>query len=163
MEGEGMSLVKIAACSLSLIFLHTIPEAAPAGFVEDMAKCSAIKSQQQQQACYQNAGKPKGTCRQFVELLPVADVAQEYGQSEEWVVANHKVNLWAQTSENGKKPKVGELLPGSRALLLETSTQDYKVKSPFDGSTGWVNHIQVKGFRTLNDKTFQPCDSQSVK
>jgi hypothetical protein len=152
--------IKPAACFLFFLFSLALPGSLSAGFVEDMAKCSAIKGKQQQQACYQNAGKPAGVCRQFVELLSAAAVAQEYGQSEEWVVANHKVNLWAKTSEEKKFPKVGELLPGSRALLLETSIQDYKVKSPYDGSTGWVNQIQVKGVRFLNDKTFQPCNAK---
>lgn len=154
-------MVKFSIYSGVILFFLAIYEAPLAGsFVEDMAKCATIKNKQQQQACYKNAGKPAGACRQFVELLPAAAIAKEYGRSEEWVVANHKVNLWAKTSEKGREPKVGELLPGSRALLLDTSTQDYKVKSPYDGSTGWVNHIQVKGVRTLDDKTFQPCTTK---
>jgi len=158
-----MNLIKLAAYFLAIIFLLAMPRPASAGFVEDMAKCGAIKDKQQQQDCYKSAGKPAGVCRQFVELQPVAVVAKELGRTEEWVVANHKVNLWAKTSANGKKPKVGELLPGSRALLLETSTQDYKVKSPLDGSIGWVNQIQVKGISSLEDRTFRPCNLSSAK
>lgn len=96
-------------------------------------------------------------CKQFVELWSAQEVAQEMGTSEQWVVANHKITVWAKTTEQGRFPKIGALLPGSRALLLKTSGNDFKIKSPLDGSVGWVNHMQVKGMMMLDDKTFEPC------
>lgn len=123
--------IKHAACFLVFLFLLALPDTSSAG-----------------------------ECKQFVELHSSADVAREMGASEEWVVANHKIKLWAKTSEQGRFPKAGELLPGSRALLLEASSQDYKVKSPYDGSTGWVNQIQVKRVSYRDDKTFRPCSTK---
>lgn len=139
------------------------PAMSSENFVDDMAKCSSIKDKQQQQSCYKNAGKPTGTCRQFVELVSSAAVADELGKTEAEVKDYYKINLWAKTSEQGKFPKVGEAMPGSNALLLATSGEDYKVKSQLDGSVGWVNRIQVKGVRTLDDRTFMPCKKPGAK
>jgi len=96
-------------------------------------------------------------CRQFIELLPAKEVAKEMGTTEAWVVANHKINVWSKPTEKGRYPRVGYLLPGSRALLLDTSIQDVRVRSPFDKSVGWVGKIQVKGTLMLDDKTYEPC------
>ena len=97
-------------------------------------------------------------CRQFIELWPASKVAQELGRSEAWVVSSYKVNVWAKKTEDGKFPKVGEMRAGSRALLLEISDQDFKVKSPLDGSIGWVGQIQVSGILRQDDQTFEPCN-----
>lgn len=156
-----MSIVKFVGMHLAVavLILLSAPGSPSAGFVEDMAKCSSIKDNAQQQSCYKNAGKPTGKCRQFVELVSAALVAQELGTTESAVANNYKITLWAKTSAQGKHPKAGEALPGSKALLLATSGEDYKVKSQLDGSVGWVNKIQVTGVRSLDDRTFMPCDS----
>ena len=97
-------------------------------------------------------------CRQFIELWSASKVAQELGRSEEWVVSSYKVNVWAKKTEDGKFPKVGEMRAGSRAILLEISDQDFKVKSPFDGSIGWIGQDQVSSILRQDDQTFEPCN-----
>ena len=47
----------------------------------------------------------KKDCIEYIELLSVKDIAKEYGKTEEWVSENHYVNLWKETSENGKGNK----------------------------------------------------------
>jgi hypothetical protein len=97
-------------------------------------------------------------CRQFIELHSAADVAREMGTTEAWVVGNYKIKLWKKSTAQGRFPAVGNLLPGSRALLLKTSGPDFQVKSPYDGSTGWVNQLQVSGILMQDDITFMACD-----
>lgn len=97
-------------------------------------------------------------CKQFIELHSAATVAAELGQSESWVVQNYKINIWKKTTAEGRLPAVGKLLPGSRTLLLEMAGPDFKVKSPFDNSIGWVGQDQVKAMIMQDDKTFKPCE-----
>lgn len=85
-------------------------------------------------------------CKQFIELWS----AEESGSGS-------YVNLWSNPTESGKFPKAGALRPGSRALIIATSAQDFKVKSPLDGSVGWVNKMQVKRMLMQDDKTYKPC------
>ena len=75
-----------------------------------------------------------------------------------WVLNNVKINLWERASSKGKGKKVGQMLPGSRALILETSTGDYKVKSPLDKSVGWINKIQVKKILYQDTETRKACN-----
>tara|TARA_Y100000590_G_scaffold146852_1_gene168683 strand:- start:611 stop:1045 length:435 start_codon:yes stop_codon:yes gene_type:complete len=96
-------------------------------------------------------------CAEFIELLSAREVAQEYGTTEQWVVANHKVNVWQQRGSNRGK-KVGELRPGSRALILEKFQNEYKIKSPLDKSIGYISKIQVKRTLKQHPKTFKSCN-----
>lgn len=107
-----------------------------------------------QQAAVQPA---TGACRQFVALHSAASFAHDMKTTEDWVVANYKIIAWEKTTAQGRGRAVGKLLPGSRALLLETSGPDLKVQSPLDNSVGWVNQIQIAGLLMLNDTAFAPC------
>lgn len=98
-------------------------------------------------------------CREHVELHSVKHVANEYGKSEVWVIQNHRVNVWAKPSDEGKFPKVGEMRPGSRALILEKRGDDYRIKSPLDGSIGWVNELQVSRTLLQDTETRETCKS----
>ena len=95
-------------------------------------------------------------CAEFIELLSAKEVAQEYGETEQWVVANHKVNVWKNSGSN-RFPKVGELRPGSRALIIEKLPNVYKIKSPLDKSIGYISKIQVKKTLYQHPKKFEPC------
>jgi len=98
-----------------------------------------------------------GECKSFIELHSVKYLANEYGRSESWVLNNVRINLWEKQTPYGKGRKVGELLPGSRALIIEIGPEDYKVKSPYDQSIGWVNKIQVRRIIKLDTETYEPC------
>jgi len=95
-------------------------------------------------------------CAEFIELLSAKEVAKEYGASVQWVLANHKVNVW-QLRGSSRGKKVGELLPGSRALILEKFENEYKIRSPLDKSIGYVSKIQVKKTLMQHPKTFELC------
>lgn len=80
---------------------------------------------------------------EHIELSGATSWARELGKSEMWVLEHHRINLW----ENPAMPrgrKVGEMQVGSRALILEDRDHAYRVKSPLDGSVGWVSRIQVE-------------------
>lgn len=83
-------------------------------------------------------------CQEHIELLPAEAVANELGRTVVWVLANHRINLWETTTAAGKGRKVGEMIPGSRALILRRSGADYYVRSPLDGTEGYVSDIQVR-------------------
>ena len=85
------------------------------------------------------------------------ELAKEYGRTETWVVQNVKVYLWEKPTPEGKGKKVGKMLPGSRALILEDGKEDFRVKSPLDQSVGWVNKIQVKRTLFQDTETRKPC------
>lgn len=95
-------------------------------------------------------------CQRHVEVLDAAAWAKEFGESEAWVLANHRVNLWAASGENRGR-KTGELLVGSRAVILDENDDAYRVRSPLDGSTGWVSKIQVARTLQQNVKTREAC------
>ena len=84
-------------------------------------------------------------------------MAAEYVQTETWVLQNVKIFVWKKESSKGKHPVVGEMLPGSRAILLKEGVDDYRIKSPHDKSIGWVSKIQVKRVLYQDTKTFKPC------
>ena len=81
------------------------------------------------------------------------------GKPEKWVAANHRFRLFDKetSSEKGKGKVVGKLAPGSRAEILKTSADCYQVKSPVDGSTGWINRANVRHTLLLDRKTLKPC------
>ena len=96
-------------------------------------------------------------CADFVEFKSAKVIAEEYGQTEMWILNNHKINVWSKQSSEGKEAKVGEMRPGSRGLLIEEGINDYKIESPLDKSIGWVSKIQAKGLTRKNPKTFEEC------
>ena len=67
------------------------------------------------------------------------------------------MNLWEQTSSQGKGRPVGKMRAGSNARLIKRSGSDYYVQSPLDKSKGWVSDVQVDKVVTLNPKTFKKC------
>ena len=99
-----------------------------------------------------------GECKAFIELHSAKYLANEYGQSELWVLNNVRINLWEKQTPHGKGKKVGELLPGSRALIIEIGPEDYKVRSPYDKSIGWVNKIQLRQVIKLDPITYELCN-----
>lgn len=99
-----------------------------------------------------------GECKEFIELLSAEELAREYGKSVGWILNNVKINLWEKSTPQGKGTSTGKLLPGSRAVILGTDREDFKVKSPLDGSTGWINKMQVKRTLFQDTKTFKPCN-----
>ena len=75
-----------------------------------------------------------GKCREFIELLSAAEIARKHGKTEMWALSSHRINLWTKSTPQGKWPHAGKMIPGSRAVILETGPEDYKVHSPLDGS-----------------------------
>ena len=106
----------------------------------------------------QNKATGVDRCAEHIELHSAASVARERGRSEAWVLANHKTTVWAKTTPNGKFPSVGEMRPGSRAVIIEVRGEDYKIRSPLDGSVGWVNEVQVARTLRQTTNTFRPCE-----
>jgi hypothetical protein len=95
-------------------------------------------------------------CKRHIELHGGKWWASELGKSETWVVANHRINLWQNPSPT-KGRKVGEMRVGSRAVIIEEGADDYKVRSPLDGTVGWVGRVQVARALWQDAKTFKPC------
>jgi hypothetical protein len=98
-----------------------------------------------------------GECKEHIELYSASYLAKEYGKSEMWVLNNVKINLWEKPTHLGKGKKIGQMLPGSRALILQTSGEDYKVRSPLDKSEGWINKIQVLKKLFQDTETRESC------
>lgn len=96
-------------------------------------------------------------CKDHVELYSAEYLVKEYGKSAMWVLTNAKINLWEKETPNGKGRKVGQMLPGSHALILAVGSEDYRVKSPLDKSIDWVNKIQVKQVIKQDTETKKPC------
>ncbi len=97
-------------------------------------------------------------CVPFVALVSAADLAEELGKSELWVVSSYRINVWSKTSHNGKGSAVGKIIPGSRARLLDEDEDDYRIKSPLDGSEGWIGQIQVERIVMQNPETNRICE-----
>jgi hypothetical protein len=106
-----------------------------------------------------NNSGPSVDCREHIELHSASYIANEYGESEFWVLENRKIYLWEKLTSQGKGKVVGKMLIGSRALILEKSGEDYKVQSPLDKSIGWVNEVQVARTLLQNTETREPCTS----
>jgi len=118
------------------------------------AKAASPKPTSQQST----TNKIESDCVDFVVMLSTAEVAAELGESESYVQANYKINVWANPSSSGNRGKVvGKIIPGSNCRLLEKSGTDYKIQSPFDKSVGWITSVQIKGITKKNPKTFEPC------
>lgn len=106
-------------------------------------------------ACGSSTSAPTG-CQPHIEVQGSAFWAKELGQSEAWVQQNHRINLWQRPGAD-RGSKVGALLVGSRALILEESTGAYRVKSPADGSIGWISDIQVAQTLSQDVASREPC------
>jgi len=85
-------------------------------------------------------------CQPHIETHGAEFWAKELGRTEEWVLQNHRLTLW-QNAGATRGAKVGELLPGSRAVVIEEAGDSYKVQSPLDKTVGWISKVQVA--RTL--------------
>lgn len=86
---------------------------------------------------------PSGCVKQ-VELHSASRWASDLDRPESWVAMNHRIRLWSQSSRTGNKGRaVGEMRPGERAVVIEDDGTDYLVKSPLDGSVGWISRVQV--------------------
>lgn len=95
-------------------------------------------------------------CLPHVELQPASVWASEMGRTETWILANHRIRLWENPSPSKGRP-VGEMIPGSRAVVLEERGDDYRVRSPLDGSKGWIGKVQVVGTRFQDIQTRETC------
>lgn len=100
---------------------------------------------------------PKSDCRKHVKLLSVDFWAKEMGRSRMYVLTEYKINTFKNESANRKGYYVGELIPGSKALIIEEGKDDYKIKSPLDGTIGWISKIQVEKTLYMNINTLEPC------
>jgi len=83
--------------------------------------------------------------------------AKELDRPVSSVLSSFKINIWSKPSEHGECVKVGEMLPGSHAIIIEETNKDYKVESPFDGSIGWVDKMQFDGTAYMDSITNKPC------
>ncbi|MFC1527959.1 hypothetical protein ACFL5D_04395 [Candidatus Neomarinimicrobiota bacterium] len=97
-------------------------------------------------------------CQEFIELHSISYLAKEYGESEQFILANVKIFLWEKESSQGKGRRVGALLPHSRAQIIQKGYNDYKVKSPYDNSVGWISKIQVSHTLFQNINTNEACE-----
>ena len=97
-------------------------------------------------------------CVEHTELLSAERWAVELGRSESWVVQNHRISLWSQPSSTGSKGlKVGEMRPGSRAVVVDYDRGDFLVKSPLDDSIGWIGEIQIGRRLSQDTRTREAC------
>lgn len=94
---------------------------------------------------------------EFIEIRSAKQLAKELGKSEKWVAANYKIKVFDRETAKGKGKVVGKLLPGSRAQILKVGADSYQVKSPLDGSIGWINRAQVRYTLLLDSKTLKLC------
>ena len=116
----------------------------------------------------------KQDCVEYIQLYSIKKDADEFGESETWVMRNYRIDLWKNPTEdsmvdiiNGKSPVSGKLFPGSRALILDKvilkkkyhsfDEIDYKVLSPLDESIGWINSRRVEKTLYQNPLTHKEC------
>ena len=74
-----------------------------------------------------------------------------------YILTEYKINTFKNESANRKGYSVGELIPGSRALIIKEGKDDYKIKSPLDGTIGWISKIQVEKTLYMNINILEPC------
>lgn len=106
--------------------------------------------------------KPDGSsltgCQRYAVLVSPASIAADLGKTADWVRENHRINLWSLESKRGKGSKVGETLPGSFAVVLDEGPDDYRIRSGFDGSTGWIGKVQVERVLNRDASSGRPCE-----
>lgn len=100
-------------------------------------------------------------CMPHVELQSAAWWARELGRSEAWVLQNHRIKLWGAPNSEGKGRNVGEMLPGSRAPVIEERGRSFRVRSPLDGSEGWVGEVQVADIVMQDVETREACSGDA--
>ena len=98
-------------------------------------------------------------CVESIALVSAKDLAREFGWTESYVLRNHRINVWAKTTANGRGRVVGEMYPGSNAMILDRSGDDFKIVSPLDNSIGWVNEVQVDRTLYRNPNTREICNT----
>ena len=99
-----------------------------------------------------------GKCQEVVVLHSASYVAEQYGKNVKWIYASgKKINLWSKPSMMGKGKKVGEMLVGSRAKIVDKRKDDYKVVSPLDKSMGWIGKVQVNRTQYQDSETNEKC------
>lgn len=47
--------------------------------------------------------------------------------------------------------------PGSRAVVIDYDRGDYLVKSPLDGSIGWIGEVQIARRLSQDTQTREAC------
>ncbi len=99
-------------------------------------------------------------CAPFVELMSAEDYARELGRSEAWVLSEYRINLWSKTTPHGRGSATGRMIPGSRARILNRMGSDYFVRSPLDGSAGWINEVQISREILQDPRTNRICANQ---
>jgi len=97
-------------------------------------------------------------CKEFVETRSAKHLSKELGKPVKWVIANYKIKLFDKETGKGKGKVVGRLTPGCRAQILKMGAENYQVKSPIDGSVGWVSRKEVRHVLLLDSRTFKPCN-----
>ncbi len=102
------------------------------------------------------ASKPT-RCQPQIELHSARRYAAELGRPEAEVLASYRVNLWEEPSQLGKGRVVGEMVPGSRATILDRTASGFLVRSRLDGSIGWVSAIHVSREVSQDLETGRPC------
>ena len=104
-----------------------------------------------------------GDCKRFVKLHSAKKLAKIYEKSALPVFQSHKTNLWEKSTEEGKGELISKMPPKARAILLDETEKDYKIKNPLDESIGWVSKKQAKktGFR--NTETLKRCNPKKIK
>ena len=105
----------------------------------------------------------RAECKKHIELKSVAHKAKVLEKSEAWVLANLKLSIWKYPKDSSGSrqtlERVGQILPGSRAVILEELEDDYKIISPYDKSVGWISKIQVEKTLMQDTVTREPCTS----
>ena len=97
-------------------------------------------------------------CQKFIEVQSAEFWSNEIGQSPQYIQANFKINTFEKESLQGKGRYVGELLPGSRALIIKEGIEEYYVKSPYDKTIGWISKVQVSRVVKQNINTYEECE-----
>ncbi len=96
-------------------------------------------------------------CKEFIETRSAKQLAKELKKPEKWVQANYRIKLFARETNKGKGKVVGKLSPGSRAEILKVGADNYQVKSPIDGSVGWISRAEVRHILLLDSQTLKLC------
>lgn len=95
-------------------------------------------------------------CKKHIELLSVDYWVKNEGYTVQ-AATRYKLNIWSKSNAQGKGRPVGKIRAGSRAVILKEGKDSYKIKSPLDGSVGWISKIQVVRTLKQDTKTHKAC------
>ena len=104
---------------------------------------------------------PSG-CVEHIVLYDAVHWSKELcdGRTPEEIQINHRINLWSDWKYY-KGHKIGEILVGSHAVIIKKETNGeytgYLIKSPYDGSVGWIRNPQVEKIIYQDTNTFKIC------